>query len=156
MGPRRHEGTKGYTKQYASFVVISSMFLMTLTSAQTPPFTTIAKGDASGQQLAKQVTVRTAVEWKALWNDHAPEQKMPAVDFARDMVVGIFQGTKPSAGHEVEIVGVRTQEEVLIVEYVQKQPGRGTMAAQILTEPFHLATVPRHAGTVRFVHVPAK
>ena len=124
--------------------------------AQTPSFTNLAKGDASGQQLAKQVTVRTAAEWKALWKDHAPTEKMPAVDFARDMVVGIFLGTKPSAGHEVEIVGVRPEGKDLVVEYVQKQPAPGTMAAQILTEPFHLVTVPKHAGTVRFIHVPGK
>ena len=67
---------------------------------------------------------------------------------------GDFSGHKPSAGHDVEIVGVRTQEKDLIVEYVQKQPGRGTMAAQILTEPYHLVAVPKHAGTVRFIHVP--
>ena len=133
------------------------MFLIAIASAQTPPpFTTVAKGDASGQQTAKQVTVRTAAEWKALWKDHAPTEKMPSVDFARNMVVGIFLGSKPSAGHDVEIVGVRTQEKDLIVEYVQKQPGRGTMAAQILTEPFHLVAVPIHAGTVRFIHVPGK
>ncbi len=130
---------------------------VTSMSAQTPPsFTNVAKGDVSEQQLAKQVTVRTAAEWKALWNDHAPTGKMPTVDFAKAMVVGIFLGTKPSAGHDVEIVGVRTQEKDLIVEYVQKQPGRGTIAAQILTEPFHLVAVPKHAGTVRFVEVPGK
>ena len=131
-------------------VMIASM------SAQTPSFTTIAKGDASGQQLARQATVRTAAEWKALWNEHAPTEKMPAVDFDKDMIVGIFLGTKPSAGHEVEIVAVRTQEKDLVVEYVQKQPGRGTIAAQILTEPFHLVAVPTHAGTVRFIQVPGK
>ena len=118
--------------------------------AQTPAFTTVAKGDASGQQTARQVIVRTAAEWKTLWKDHAPAEKMPTVDFTKDMVVGIFLGTKPSTGHAVEIVGVRTQEGDLIVEYVQKQPGRGTMAAQILTEPYHLVSVPQHAGTVRF------
>ena len=124
--------------------------------AQTPSFTNIAKGDASGQQLAKQVTVRTAAEWKALWKDHAPEQKMPTVDFTKDMVVGIFLGTKPSAGHDVEIVGVRPEGKDLVVEYVQKQPPPGTMTAQILTEPFHLVAVPKHAGAVRFIHVPGK
>jgi hypothetical protein len=124
--------------------------------AQTPSFTNVAKGDASGQQLAKQVTVRTPAEWKALWTDHAPTEKMPTVDFAKDMVVGIFLGTKPSAGHEVEIVAVRPEGKDLVVEYVQKQPAPGTMAAQILTEPFHLVAVPKHAGTVRFIHVPGK
>ena len=122
--------------------------------AQTVTFSTVAKGDLSEQQTAKQVTVRTDAEWKAVWKDHAPAEKMPVVDFNKAMVVGIFLGTKPSDGHEVEIVGVRTEEKDLVVEYVQKQPGRGTVAAQILTEPYHLVSVPKHAGTVRFVHVP--
>jgi hypothetical protein len=119
-------------------------------------FASIAKGDASGQQTARQVTIRSAAEWKALWKDHAPTEKLPQVDFDKNMVVGIFLGSKPSAGHGVEIVGVRTQEKELIVEYVQRQPARGTMAAQILTEPFHLVSVAAHAGPVRFVQVPAK
>jgi hypothetical protein len=117
-------------------------------------FTSLAKGDASGQQTARQVTIRTAAEWKSLWKEHSPTEKMPAVDFGKNMVVGIFLGSKPSAGYDVEIVGVRTQEKDLIVEYVERQPGRGTMAAQILTEPYHLVLVPAHAGTVRFLTVP--
>jgi protease stability complex PrcB-like protein len=137
------------------FSVLSvSRFSVSSAVAQTQSFTTVAKGDASEQQTARQVTVRTAAEWKALWKEHAPTAKMPAVDFSRDMVVGVFLGSKPSAGHDVEIVGVRLEEKELIVEYVQKQPGRGTVAAQILTEPYHLVTVPKHAGTVRFVHIP--
>jgi PrcB C-terminal len=137
-------------------VLVSSVLLTAVAAAQSPQasFTSIAKGDASGQQTARQVTVRTDAEWTSLWKDHAPTVKMPSVDFAKQMVVGMFLGTKPSTGHEVEIVGVRMQENDLIVEYVQKQPGRGTMSAQILTEPFHLVTVPQHAGTVRFIHVP--
>jgi PrcB C-terminal len=131
-----------------------SLFSVTSAVAQTQSFSTVAKGDASEQQIARQVTVRTAAEWKALWKEHAPAAKMPAVDFSKDMVVGVFLGSKPSAGHDVEIVGVRMEEKDLVVEYVQKQPGRGTLAAQILTEPYHLVTVPKHAGAVRFVHIP--
>ena len=128
---------------------------MVAAQVPVPSFTDIAKGNSSQQQDAKQVTVRTAAEWNTLWKSHAPTAKMPTDDFTKHMVVGIFLGTKPSDGHQVEIVGVRTQEKDLIVEYVQRQPGRGTMAAQILTEPYHLVSVPKHAGTVRFIHVPA-
>ena len=137
-------------------VVVACVLLTAMVAAQRSQvsFTSIARGDASGQQTARQVTVRTDAEWQSLWKDHAPTGKVPPVDFAKEMVVGIFLGTKPSTGHEVEIVGVRAQENELIVEYVQKQPGRGTMSAQILTEPFHLVTVPRNTGTVRFIHVP--
>src|SRR5688500_2169584 len=123
------------------------VYLMAMISAQgtQPPFTSVSRGDVSGQQTARQVTVRTAAEWKALWKDHAPAANMPEIDFSKEMVVGIFLGSKPSAGHEVSIVGVRMQDKDLVVEYVQKQPGRGTMAAQILTEPYHLVAVPKHA-----------
>jgi hypothetical protein len=136
-----------------SLTATCALLLAAMVAAQTPgiSFTTIAKGDVSGQQTSKQVTIRTDAEWKALWKDHAPTGKMPAVDFSKDMVVGIFLGSKPSAGHDVEIVGVRMQDQDLVVEYVQKQPGRGTMAAQMLTEPYHLVAVPKHAGTVRFM-----
>ncbi len=139
------------------FAMVFFVLALAVASAQVPApaFTNIAKGDASGQQIGRQVTVRTAAEWKALWKEHAPTDKMPEVDFTRNMVVGIFLGSKPSAGHEVEIVGVRMQDKDVIVEYVQKQPARGTMAAQILTEPYHLVSVAKHTGTVRFLHVPA-
>ena len=130
------------------------MAIEVTTVAAQATFTSVAKGDTSGQQMARQVTVHTEAEWKALWKEHAPAQEMPALDFEKNMVVGIFLGSKPSAGYEVEIVGVRTQEKDVIVEYVQRKPGPGTMAAQILTEPYHLVSVPKHTGTVRFVHVP--
>ena len=139
----------------AIFVGVVLAAALATAAAQTPPaFTEVAKGNASNQQDARQVTVRTSAEWTALWKEHAPTAKMPIVDFAKHMVVGIFLGTKPNAGHEVEIVGVRTQGSDLVVEYVQRQPGRGTMAAQILTEPYHLVAVAKHPGPVRFLHVP--
>jgi hypothetical protein len=147
----------GCATKVAPYALCAGVLCVTaMVSAQTPPpsFTSVAKGDVSNQQDARQVTVRTAAEWSALWKEHAPMAKMPAVDFAKQMVVGMFLGSKPSTGHEVEIVGVRAEGKDLIVEYVQRQPARGTMAAQILTEPYHLVAVARHPGTVRFIHVP--
>jgi PrcB C-terminal len=139
-------------------IAVSYLCSIAILSAQAPPpsFKSIDKGDMSGQQSAKQITVRTDAEWNALWKDHAPAATMPAVDFTSDMVVGIFLGSKPSSGHGVEIVAVRSEEKDLVVEYVHKQPARGTMAAQVLTAPYHLVSVPRHAGSVRFVSVPGK
>lgn len=117
-------------------------------------FTSVARGHMSDEDLARQVTVRTAAEWKTLWQGHAPTEKMPAVDFDTQMVVGLFLGSKPSDGYDVEIVGVRTEGTALVVEYAQKQPGRGTMAAQMLTAPYHFVAVAKHPGPVRFLHIP--
>jgi hypothetical protein len=119
--------------------------------AQAAPFTTIARGDGSGQLTARQVVVRTPAEWQTLWKFHGRTEKLPEIDFNTRTVVGVFLGTKPSTGHQVEIVGVRTEGDTLIVEYRQQQPARGIISAQILTAPFHLISVPRHAGPVKFV-----
>ena len=137
------------------FLSITALLLASSVTAQVT-LTNVAKGDMSGQQIAKQVTVRTPSEWKVLWKDHAPTESLPSVDFTKKMVVGVFLGTKPSAGHEVEITGTRHASQELIVEYVQKQPAPGTMTAQMLTEPYHLVSVPKHDGPVRFVQVPDK
>ena len=114
---------------------------------------TISKGDASEQDTARQVTARTAAEWQAVWNAHAPNTKPPAVDLSTKMVVGVFLGTKPSTGYEVEIVNTKEDAGALVVSYVLRQPKRGELSAQILTQPYHLVAVARHADPVRFVQV---
>lgn len=124
--------------------------------AQGTSFTTVAKGDASGQLTRRQVAVRTMAEWQALWKEHAPTEKLPAVDFNSRMVVGVFLGSKPSTGYQVEIVGVQTEGETLLVNYLERQPGRGMLSAQILTEPFHLVAVPKHGGPVKFNRIEGK
>ena len=55
--------------------------------------------------------------------------------------------------YHVEIVAVRTENDTLVVDYVERRPGRGMMTAQILTEPFHLVSLPKHDGPVRFVPI---
>lgn len=127
--------------------------MLALALAANVSFTSIAKGDISDQETAREAVARTAAEWQALWKDHAPGEKRPAVDFGSRMVVGVFLGTRPSSGYDVEIVGVRTDGDALLVEYAQRQPKGDMIAAQILTQPFHLIAVPKHGGPVRFVRV---
>lgn len=118
-------------------------------------FTTIARGTASGQETPRQVAVRTAAEWRELWKLHAPARKLPAVDFSTKMVVGVFLGSRPTAGFDAEIVAARREDHTLIVEYVERRPGPGTITAQVLTEPFHLVSLPKHDGPIRFVRIDA-
>jgi hypothetical protein len=133
---------------------LSAMAVFGAAVVAAPTFTTISKGDISEQQTARQVTARTEAEWQAVWRGHAPDTKAPVVDFATKMAVGIFLGTKPTAGYEVEIVNTREDGAALVVEYVLRQPRRDMMTAQILTQPFHLIAIARHDNPVRFVQVP--
>ncbi len=111
---------------------------------------TIDRGAQSNVEDARLVTVRTAEEWSTLWRLHAPGQKQPAVDFSREMVAGVFLGSRPTAGYDIEIVGVREAPDGLVVQYRETTPARGAMTAQVLVMPYHIVALPARAGTVRF------
>jgi protease stability complex PrcB-like protein len=118
-----------------------------------PPVRTVGKGAMSAIDAPRQVVVRTTSEWADLWKAHGGAGSPPAVDFSREMVVGLFLGTKPTAGYNVQIVRTVGNADVVMVEYVETSPGRGALTAQVLTAPYHLAAVPRHDGEVRFQKV---
>ena len=114
---------------------------------------TIDKGEQSNIDAAKQVVVRTEAEWTKLWQQHSPDRKRPAVDFSKDMVVGVFMGSRPTAGYNVSIVSTFAKDGNVLVRYQESQPRPGTMAAQVLTFPYHLVAVPKASGEVTFEKV---
>ena len=123
-------------------------------AATPPPMKTVDKGSMSAIDTQRQVTVRTPEEFATLWKSHANDRKMPDVDFSSNMVVGIFLGSRPTAGYGVEIVSAQPEGGALVVKYKETRPGRGTMTAQVLTSPSHLVAVPKFDGTVRFEKIP--
>src|SRR4051812_33235171 len=115
--------------------------------------TTIARGDSSGVVDSGRVVVRDAAAWHALWSAHAgASAPPPAVDFSTTMVVAAFAGERPSAGYAIEIVGARQESASLAVMVKEAQPSRGAVAAQMIVTPFHIATLPRYDGEVRFTN----
>jgi hypothetical protein len=116
---------------------------------------TVAKGDQSNIETAAQVLVRDEAEWTALWRRHAGDGDRPRVDFTKEMVVGVFMGSRPNAGFSTTIVTSMEVKGVLVVRYTESIPSRDAVTAQILTSPYHLVAVPRAAVTdVRFEKLP--
>ena len=97
--------------------------------------------------------MRTEEEWAKLWNQHAPDHKRPAVDFSRQMVIGAFMGSRPTAGFSIDILSTIQANGVMTVRYREVFPPRGAITAQVITSPFDLVTVPTFAGHVRFEKV---
>jgi hypothetical protein len=129
----------------------AALAIMTaLSQTLTPPLRTIEAGAMSQIQDARFVTVHDQIEWSALWRAHAPDRPMPAVDWSKEMAVGVFLGTRTTAGYRVEIVGYRVEGGRVVVGYREAAPARGSITAQILTSPFALAAIPRRAGDVAF------
>jgi len=118
------------------------------------PLRSIDKGLNSDIDAARQVAVRTAGEWSALWAQHAGERAKPAVDFSKDMLVAVFMGSRPTAGFALEITGVRQDGATLVVSYTETRPAPDRVAAQVLTSPYHIVAVPKGAATtVKFERV---
>jgi len=121
---------------------------LTQTAGSAP--VTIARGSSSGVEERREAVVRSAAEWDVLWKAHAGAQAAPAVDLAKNVVAAVFIGTRSTGGYSVEITGTRRDGDALVIEYVQRAPGRGDIVSQALTSPFHIVSLPRHDGPVRF------
>ena len=114
---------------------------------------TIVTDGMSQVEVPKQVAARTPAEWAALWRQHAGDTALPKVDLAARTVVAVFLGTRSSAGYAVEITGTHDDKGALIVEWRERRPEPGTVSAQVLTSPVHIATIPKFAGEIRFEKV---
>jgi VWFA-related protein len=114
------------------------------------PFTPLNSDAMSGIDRGEQIVARTQGEWEAIWRRHAAGRPVPAVDFSRDMVVGVFLGSRPSGGFGVQITRIERVGDALVVTWAEQTPAPGQTAAQVMTAPSNLVTVPRHTGPVRF------
>ena len=114
------------------------------------PMRVLDKGVHSNVDDAHQAVARNAAEWKGLWQGHSPDRPQPQVDFTREMVLAVFAGSRPTAGFGVEIVGTAEKNGTLVVQYRETRPSPDAIIAQIITSPYHIVAVPRHAGDVKF------
>jgi hypothetical protein len=114
------------------------------------PMRVVDKGDQSNIDEPGQVVARSAAEWEALWQRHSPDRPRPTVDLTRETIVGVFLGSRSTAGFGVEIVAAAIEQGVLVIRYRETRPAAGGIVAQVITSPYHIAALPRHSGEVRF------
>jgi hypothetical protein len=138
-----------YARNYQEKRMTLATFV-TAAILQAIPFTTVAGGVASQIDEPRRVIVRTAEEFQALWKTHS-SAPLPKVDFTKSIVVGVFLGTRPTAGYAVAITGVRRQGTAAIVEWAELVPDKTKMLAQMLTSPFHLVAIPRDTESIEFL-----
>ena len=117
--------------------------------------TTISQSDLTSIDPARNVAIRDNAGWLALWSEmhrmmsRAPP--LPAIDFAQDMVVGVFIGWRSSGCYAVEIGRIEVVSGVLRVNYHERIPEPGSTCAAIITTPGHVVRLPRFEGAVEFV-----
>jgi len=133
------------------------LILAATLSAQggTPTPRTIDQGARSQITAAREVVVRTDAEWDALWRQHQTARPRGTIDFSKEMVVGVFLGSRPTAGYSVTIVSAAEQGGVLRVRYRETPPPADAITAQVITYPYQIVAIPRSsAADVKFEKIP--
>jgi protease stability complex PrcB-like protein len=132
---------------------VAVLWATAMLQAVTPPARSIDRGVQSEVGAARQVTVRDPDGWTSLWRAHGSSRPLPAIDFSREMVVGVFLGSRPTAGFAVEIVGYREAGNDVVVQYRETTPARDAITAQVIVSPYHLVVIPKRTGNVTFEKV---
>jgi hypothetical protein len=105
-------------------------------------FTTLARGQYSGIEEKKYVIVTSQEEWEILWEKvHkfiTPAPDLPVTDFASDIVLGVFMGTRPTGGYSIEIDELRACDDRIRAIVKSRSPEPEDMVTTALTQPYHI------------------
>lgn len=113
----------------------------------------------SGIGDRRLVVVRDIGAWDALWREHTapidPAPPLPAVNFAHEMVVGVFSGPRSNACYATSIESIwrRRDPDRIEVSYVETGPPAGALCAAVVTNPYALVTMPYSHLPVVFIEV---
>ena len=92
-----HEDTKARRSLWLRLrVFVTSWLILGATAAnalaQSAP-RVLDQGARSQIMTPREAVARTAEEYDALWRSHLPARQPAAVDFSKEMVVGVFLGS---------------------------------------------------------------
>jgi hypothetical protein len=103
---------------------------------------------------ARMLVARTQADWDALWRDHLPARPQPALDLSKEMAVGVFLGSKPTAGYSVSIVSATEERGTVHVRYREDAPPADAITAQVITYPYQIVAIQKSSATdVKFEKV---
>lgn len=122
-------------------------------------FESVAADAFSGVKTAKNVVLKDAAAWHKLWAEHAgnrsPAPPLPAVDFSRQMLVGVFAGEHANGCRHLEIIRVGVSGARILVEYADQDMTTVALCAMAASSGMQVLAVKRSDAAVEFVNIPA-
>ncbi len=114
---------------------------------QDVPFEVVAQGSqAAGVDGPEYRLLATRDDLVEAWNQaHGSSltvPPLPSVDFARETLVAVFLGTKPTGGYGLDVESVTLEGGDLYVDVVETQPAADAITTQALTNPWLVLRVP--------------
>jgi len=119
---------------------------------------------ASGQQAVNVVRptfrlVRNEAAFRSLWNQlHGAQLEvppLPSVDFARETLLVVMMGQRPSGGYAVDVRGVSIEGTDLFVDVRFLEPESGAVTSSALTSPWAVVRVLRGGISAAWFRDPA-
>lgn len=98
----------------------------------------------------KNVVVRDAVGFAALWAEHGGAMPLPQVDFTRHMVIGVFMGSRENGCYSTAVDSVVRANGTITVARADTVPGPGVMCTLAFVHPAHIVMVERSEAPVEF------
>lgn len=117
------------------------------------PFTILVSGGPSKENESKNVVIKSQAEWDKLWVktygsiDTHPQIR---INFAKEMVIGVFSGTKPNGGHYTKVTSIDESAAKIIVNVLEVEPGKGCIVTMALTTPHYVVSTPTSTKPVEF------
>jgi hypothetical protein len=106
--------------------------------------TTIDDTKQSGVHAARDAVVKDPASWAALWAEHAGKgRQLPAVDFGKQMVVGVFLGDLYSPCYKLHIDSVTATRSQVTVRYTVVPPPIGMMCTANVATMAQLIAIDR-------------
>jgi len=102
--------------------------------------------------IGKGMTIQTAEEWEVLrtkMNSVNPTQDEVSIDFELTTVLAYFDYIRTTGGHSVQIVEVIETTNGLQARF--KTSAQEGFSAEIMSQPFHIISIPKTTKTVKFV-----
>lgn len=107
-------------------------------------FTVIAEGPDAGTLTRRTNFVITTDEqlaelWSLIYGTAGPG--IPVVDFTRDIVIAVFDGSHSTGGYGVRVTDIADVDGRRVVYILRESPGSTCATAQGLTSPFQIVRV---------------
>lgn len=137
---------------------LSLAALATLAACRSAPsggdgFRTVAQGYQTGISGVEARAARTEADWRKLWDEHTstqiPRPAAPRIDFAKEMVVCVFAGEKPTGGYGIEVVSADFNGTNLVLGVHETKPAEDAIVPMVVTRPYHMIATPLTNATFR-------
>ncbi|MCY2958775.1 MAG: protease complex subunit PrcB family protein [Planctomycetota bacterium] len=125
--------------------------LVTVTACRSAPsggdgFRTIAIGYQTGIASGTLRLARNDAEWSEMWREHTstqiPRPAAPRIDFAKEMVVCVLSGSKPTGGYGIEVLDAHFDGKAMVLGARETKPSGDAIVPMVLTRPYHMIATP--------------